>query len=132
MRKLIAIALLSCAALANAQTVLIRGATVHTVAEQGVLTNTDVLIRDGKIAAVGTALSAPSDATSVDAKGRALTPGLFGGLSRDRCRRSDARADHCRRSRAPQRTGVRMQWRPEFDVTARVQRALGARTGCAY
>ncbi len=54
MRKLIAIALLSCATLANAQTVLIRGATVHTVAEQGVLTNTDVLIRDGKIAAVGT------------------------------------------------------------------------------
>ena len=70
MRKLIAIALLGCAALANAQTVLIRGATVHTVAEQGVLNNTDVLIRDGKIAAIGSGLSAPSDATGVDAKGR--------------------------------------------------------------
>ena len=81
MRALIAIALLGCATLANAQTVLIRGATVHTVSEQGVLDNTDVLIRDGKIAAVGSNLSAPSGATTVDAKGRALTPGLFGGLS---------------------------------------------------
>jgi len=77
MSKLIAIALLSCATLANAQTVLIRGATVHTVGDQGVLNNTDVLVRDGKIAAVGSSLSAPADATTVDAKGRALTPGLF-------------------------------------------------------
>ena len=52
--------LLSCAALANAQDVLIRGATVHTVSEQGTLTNTDVLVRGGKIAAVGTGLSAPA------------------------------------------------------------------------
>jgi len=81
MRQLLAIALLSCATLANAQTVLIRGATVHTVGDQGVLNNTDVLVRDGKIAAVGSSLSAPADATTVDAKGRALTPGLFGGLS---------------------------------------------------
>jgi predicted amidohydrolase YtcJ len=60
---------------------LIRGATVHTAGEQGVLSNADVLVRDGKIAAVGTALSAPSGVTTVDAKGRALTPGLFGGLT---------------------------------------------------
>jgi hypothetical protein len=59
MRTLVAIALLSCVTLANAQTLLIRGATVHTVACKGVLNNTDVLIRDGKIAAVGSGLSAP-------------------------------------------------------------------------
>ena len=64
MRMLAAIALLSCVTLANAQTVLIRGATVHTVGEQGVLNNADVLIRDGKIAAVGTGLSAPARATT--------------------------------------------------------------------
>lgn len=64
MTRMFTIALLGCAALAsaqsNAQTILIRGATVHTVGEQGVLTNTDVLIRDGKIAEVGTGLSAPA------------------------------------------------------------------------
>src|SRR5687768_5725350 len=118
MKKLIAIALLSCAALANAQIVLIRGATVHTVAEQGVLTNTDVLIRDGKIAAVGTDLSAPSDATSVDAKGRALTPGLFGGLSGigvEEVTLEQTTADAVVILNAPP---FEMQWRPEFDVTA--------------
>ena len=57
MRTFVAIALLACAMLANAQDVLIRGATVHTVGEQGVLSNADVLVRDGKIAAVGTGLS---------------------------------------------------------------------------
>lgn len=118
MRKLIAIALLSCAALANAQTVLIRGATVHTVSEQGVLTNADVLIRDGRIAAIGTGLSAPSDATTVDAKGRALTPGLFGGLSGigvEEVTLEPTTADAGVILNAPP---FEMQWRPEFDVTA--------------
>jgi hypothetical protein len=118
MRKLVAIALLSCATLANAQTVLIRGATVHTVGEQGVLTNADVLIRDGKIAAVGSGLSAPADATTVDAKGRALTPGLFGGLSAigvEEVSLEPTTADAGLILNAPP---FEMQWRPEFDVTA--------------
>jgi hypothetical protein len=118
MKKFWAIALLSCATLANAQTVLIRGATVHTVAEQGVLTNTDVLIRDGKIAAVGTSLSAPGDATTVDAKGRALTPGLFAGLSAigvEEVSLEPTTADAGVILNAP---AFEMQWRPEFDVTA--------------
>jgi hypothetical protein len=118
MRKLIAIALLSCATLANAQTVLIRGATVHTVSDQGVLNATDVLIRDGKIAAVGASLSAPSDATTVDARGRALTPGLFGGLSGigvEEVTLEPTTADAAVLLNAP---AFEMQWRPEFDVTA--------------
>ncbi|HET9445951.1 MAG TPA: amidohydrolase family protein [Steroidobacteraceae bacterium] len=118
MRKLIAIALLSCATLGNAQTVLIRGATVHTVGEQGVLNNTDVLIREGKIAALGANLSAPSDATTVDAKGRALTPGLFGGLSGigvEEVTLEPTTADAAVLLNAP---AFEMQWRPEFDVTA--------------
>ena len=118
MKKLIAIALLSCATLANAQTVLIRGATVHTVSDQGVLNATDVLIRDGKIAAVGANLSAPSDATTVDARGRALTPGLFGGLSGigvEEVTLEPTTADAAVLLNAP---AFEMQWRPEFDVTA--------------
>jgi hypothetical protein len=118
LRKCWAIALLSCATLANAQTVLIRGATVHTVTEQGVLNNADVLIRDGKIAAVGTNLTAPGDATTIDAKGRALTPGLFGGLSAigiEEVSLEPTTADAGVILNAP---AFEMQWRPEFDVTA--------------
>ncbi len=116
-RTLLAIALLGCAALANAQTVLIRGATVHTVGEQGVLSNTDVLIRDGKIAAIGTGLSAEG-ATTVAANGRALTPGLFGGLSAigvEEVSLEPTTADANVILNAP---AFETQWRPEFDVTA--------------
>jgi len=118
MRTLVAIALLSCVTLANAQTVLIRGATVHTVGEQGVLNNSDVLIRDGKIAEVGSGLSAPAGATTVDASGRALTPGLFGGLSAigvEEVSLEPTTADAGVILNAP---AYEMQWRPEFDVTA--------------
>ena len=55
---------------------LIRNATVLT-ASRGTLENADVLMRDGKIAAVGSGLEAPSDATVVDATGKYVTPGIF-------------------------------------------------------
>lgn len=117
MKHLFAVALLSCAALANAQDVLIRGATVHTVGEQGVLTNTDVLIRDGKIAAVGTGLSAPSGGTTVDANGRALTPGLFGGLSAIGVEEVSLESTTTDTSVILNAPAFETQWRPEFDVT---------------
>jgi hypothetical protein len=118
MRTFVAIALLACAMIANAQDVLIRGATVHTVGEQGVLSNADVLVRDGKIAAVGTGLSAPSGVATVDAKGRALTPGLFGGLSAigiEEVSLEPTTVDSAVILNAP---AFEMQWRPEFDVTS--------------
>ncbi|HEY7642827.1 MAG TPA: amidohydrolase family protein [Steroidobacteraceae bacterium] len=118
MRTFLAIALLSCAALGHAQDVLIRGATVHTVGEQGVLSNADVLVRNGKIAAVGTNLSAPSAVTTVDANGRALTPGLFGGLSAigiEEVSLEPTTADSAVILNAP---AFEMEWRPEFDVTS--------------
>jgi hypothetical protein len=68
------------AAAASAQDVLIRNATVHTVTERGSLERTDVLVRNGRIAAVGTGLDA-AGATVVEANGRPLTPGLFGGIT---------------------------------------------------
>lgn len=55
---------------------LIRGATVWT-AGRGILANTDVLLRDGKIAAVGRALRAPAGARVVAGRGKHLTPGLI-------------------------------------------------------
>jgi imidazolonepropionase-like amidohydrolase len=56
--------------------VLITGATVLTGSGER-LDNADVLLRDGKVAAVGTALDAPLDATRVDGSGKWVTPGLI-------------------------------------------------------
>ncbi len=60
--------LLTLTAAAHAQTILIRNATVMTVTK-GTLQNGSVLIQNGKIAAIGKNVSAPADATVVDAAG---------------------------------------------------------------
>jgi imidazolonepropionase-like amidohydrolase len=64
---------------ASAASVLIRGATIHTMGERGVVTG-DLLITDGRIAAIGGNLAAPQGAEIIDATGRTVTPGLFGGV----------------------------------------------------
>ena len=86
MRRLLLSALL--AAGASAQTpldlppadargsVLLRGATVHTVTN-GTLESTDVLVEDGKIARLGTGLSAPSGVRVIDATGKHVMPGII-------------------------------------------------------
>lgn len=61
---------------APAETVLIRGATVWTQGPQGTLAGADVLLQDGRIAAVGATLAAPAGAQVIDARGLHLTPGL--------------------------------------------------------
>ena len=55
---------------------LIRNATVLTIAH-GTLQNTDVLIRRGKIAAIGKNLKASADAKVIDASGKYLMPGII-------------------------------------------------------
>jgi imidazolonepropionase-like amidohydrolase len=55
--------------------VLIKNATVWTNESTGILPNTDVLIRGGKIAAIGKNLSAAT-AKQVDATGKWLAPGI--------------------------------------------------------
>jgi imidazolonepropionase-like amidohydrolase len=61
--------------------VLIKNATIHTVSAAGVLEHTDLLISDGKIADIGHDLKAPAGAEVIEADGKPVTPGLFGGLS---------------------------------------------------
>ena len=61
--------------------VLIKNATVHTASSAGVLEHTDVLISDGKIAELGHDIKAPAGAEVIDADGKPVTPGLFGGFS---------------------------------------------------
>ena len=66
---------------ARAEDVLIRNAKVYTQSDRGTLDRADVLVRNGRVAQVGTGLAATAGATVVDAQGRALTPGLFGGIT---------------------------------------------------
>jgi Amidohydrolase family len=103
-------------AVALAQAVLIKGATVHTVGERGTLENADVRIEDGRIAEIGTGLDAPDGATVIEAKGRALTPGLFAGLTQiglEEVNLEDSTYDAELEWTAPAWMHV---WRPEFDV----------------
>src|SRR3954463_11213458 len=58
------------------QETLIRNATVLTVSH-GTLQNTDVLLRKGKIAAVGQNLKASPDARVIDATGKYVMPGII-------------------------------------------------------
>ena len=64
------------AAKAAVAPVLIKNATVMTVTK-GTLANTDVLLRDGKIAQIGKNLTAPAGATTIDATGKYLMPGII-------------------------------------------------------
>lgn len=62
--------------LPKAETILFKNATVWTNENEGILENTDVLIKDGKIAKIGKNLS-DSSAKIVDAKGKHLTAGII-------------------------------------------------------
>ena len=67
---------------AAAETLFINDATVHTMARGVVLQNADILVRDGRIQAVGRDLQVPADARLIEADGRPVTPGFFAGISR--------------------------------------------------
>lgn len=66
---------------AQAQTIMIRGATVHTMDKDGILENTDVFISNGKIEKIGTDLPVPQDIYVFNAEGKPLTPGFFAGIT---------------------------------------------------
>jgi len=58
------------------ESILFKNATVWTNEKDGILKNTDLLVKDGKIAAIGTNLSSKG-AKIVDAKGKHLTAGII-------------------------------------------------------
>jgi imidazolonepropionase-like amidohydrolase len=60
----------------TAQTTLIRNVTILTAAGP-VIRNGAVLLRDGKVAAVGATVAAPPDATVIDGTGKYVTPGII-------------------------------------------------------
>lgn len=55
--------------------ILIKNATVWTSEKEGILKNTDVLVKNGKIAAIGKNLNSAT-ATIIDGTGKHLTPGI--------------------------------------------------------
>ena len=104
-------------ALSQAQDLLIRNATVHTVTERGTLERTDVLVRNGRIAAVGSNLGA-AGAVVVEADGRPLTPGLFGGITALGVEEISQEPTTVDNTPPPAGTaGVPAESRPELDVT---------------
>ena len=62
----------------RAQTIAIVGAKVHPVSGPPIENGT-VLIRDGRIAAVGAGIAVPAGAQRIDAMGKVVTPGLVDG-----------------------------------------------------
>jgi Amidohydrolase family len=100
-----------------AQDVWIRGATVHTAGAKGTLKNADVLVRGGVIAALGAGIVAPAGAAVVDAKGKQLTPGIFGGLTDiglEEIAAESPTVDSTLNLKSPPWD---QQWHPELDVT---------------
>ena len=61
---------------AKAETVAIVGATLFDATGAAPRT-ADVLIQDGRIAAIGAGLTVPAGAVTIDGRGKALTPGFF-------------------------------------------------------
>jgi imidazolonepropionase-like amidohydrolase len=61
---------------ASAETILLRGATVHPISGAAI-PNASVLLQDGKIAALGASVQAPAGARVVDVSGKHVYPSLF-------------------------------------------------------
>lgn len=76
-RFLAACAALALAAPAAAETVAIVDATLLTMTEAGTIGKGTVLIRDGRIAAIGANVAVPPDARIVDGRGGVVTPGFI-------------------------------------------------------
>ncbi len=66
---------------AAAETLLIRDGRVVTNSSAGIIANGDVLIVDGRVAAVGAEIAAPPGSRVVEAGGRYVTPGAFAAMS---------------------------------------------------
>lgn len=58
-------------------TYAITGGTIHTLGAAGKIENGTVLIKDGRIVAVGSTVDIPADAERIDAAGKIVTPGIF-------------------------------------------------------
>lgn len=75
--SLAALAFAAFATTVSAQTVAITNARILTAGPAGEIAQGTVILRDGKIAAVGAGVATPAGAHVIDAKGGTVTPGLI-------------------------------------------------------
>lgn len=119
MKRLMISLLLAAALPAAAQDLLVRDATVHTAGSAGTLKDHDVLVQGGVVRAIGPDLAAPAGVPVIEAKGRPLTPGLFGGLTGlgiEEVSGESSTVDGGLALGAMQPAHEGSSWRPEFDV----------------
>ncbi|MFC6979226.1 hypothetical protein [Microbulbifer taiwanensis] len=60
----------------QAETLLIKGGKVHTLADAGTLESADILVRDGRVESVAPTLNVSADKV-IDASGKVVTPGVI-------------------------------------------------------
>lgn len=65
---------------AQAETLLVKGGKVHTLTDKGSFESADVLVRDGRVEAVGLSLDVDADRV-IDARGKVVTPGVIAPVS---------------------------------------------------
>ncbi|NJD32203.1 MAG: amidohydrolase family protein [Gammaproteobacteria bacterium] len=114
-----ALGVLGLAGIAHAQDVLIRNAKVYTQSGSGTLERADVLVQNGRVAQVGSGIAATPSADVIDARGRPLTPGLFGGITALGVEEISLEPSTVDSSTAygEGKGGPSFEPRPEFDVT---------------
>jgi len=66
---------------ASAQTIFIDDATLYSMGTPPLIQNADILLRNGRVVELGRGLSAPADATLIEAFGRPVTPVFFAGIT---------------------------------------------------
>lgn len=71
------VALFALAAAAQADTIAVTNAHIYTMGRAGEIASGTIVIRNGRIDAVGANVRVPKDARVIDAKGARVTPGLF-------------------------------------------------------
>ncbi len=64
-------------AIPDAENVMLVGATIWTCGADGILENAALLVRDGKIIAVGKDLTVPDGVPTIDLAGKHVTPGII-------------------------------------------------------
>ncbi|MEE4172627.1 MAG: amidohydrolase family protein [Xanthomonadales bacterium] len=96
---------------ASAETVLIQGATVHTLGSKGIVEDTDILVADGVVKSLGTGLRVPDGARVIEANGRPVTPGLWAGIS------AIGTAEVSGVEQSVDSTNALESMHPEFDVS---------------
>ena len=76
----VGLALPAQAAAQEGGTFAVQGATIHTVAD-GVIENGTIVLRDGRIIAVGSDIEIPADAEIIDGEGKHVFPGMIDAFS---------------------------------------------------